>query len=670
MSQHQVKSIPPRDLPADRPQGFVVGTAGHVDHGKSTLVKALTGIDPDRLAEEKARAMTIDLGFAWLTLPSGRAVSIVDVPGHERFIKNMLAGVGGIDAALLVVAADEGPMPQTAEHLAILDLLGIDYGLVVLTKVDAVDQDWLDLVHEETRERLRGTRLAAAPLIPVSALTGQGLPELRSALDLLLANIASPGLGHRPRLPIDRVFTVTGFGTVVTGTLSGGDLTVGQELRVYPRDLQTRVRGLQTHQTKVERALPGSRVAVNLTNLAVDDLRRGDLLAPAGLLTPTQRIDARLRLLDDAPHPLAQNAEVDFFVGAAELPARLTLLDRELLGPGAEGWVQIRFREPIAVLKGDRFILRRPSPSLTIGGGEVIDPTPLRHRRFRPEVIDNLETRAAGAPDELVLQELDAGPRDRRALRQGTAGLDAQQVDQALAQLLAEGDIVLLGARPDEATPRPGDFFATSSWFAAIEQRLRSLLAAFHASQPLRRGMAKEEVKSRLRLSPPRLFDDAFASAAAAGWVIADAQTVRLPAFQISLDGARRGTADRYLAALAATPFTPPAPTDFGLDPETLGALEHLNELVEVATGVVFNPAALDRLVAETLAMIDRDGSLTLAQFRDHFGSSRKYAQATLEFLDQRRITRRVGDERIRFVGPGAAVWHPLAPIIPPETPP
>ena len=633
---------------------FVVGTAGHVDHGKSTLVKALTGIDPDRLAEEKARAMTIDLGFAWLALPSGRRVSVVDVPGHERFIKNMLAGVGGIDAALLVVAADEGPMPQTLEHLAILDLLGVDRGLLVLTKADAVDADWLDLVAEETRERVAGTGLADAPLVAVSALKGTGLTELRATLDRILSEAPPRPGGNRPRLPVDRVFTVAGFGTVVTGTLAGGPLAVGQELRVEPRGLPTRVRGLQTHQTKVDRAGAGARVAVNLSGLAVEQLRRGDVLAPPHLLHPSQRLDARVRLLDDAPVALEQNAAVDFFAGAAELPARLTLLDRERLEPGETAWVQIRFREPLATLKGDRFIVRRPSPSVTIGGGEVVDPAPPRHRRFRPEVLGALETLAAGSPDEVVLQAIEREPREVRALRGGFAGLTPGEVDAALDQLVAEGDAVVLGGGAERAR-RPGDFVLAAPAWEGLRERLRATLAPFHAAQPLRRGMPKEEVKSRLRLVPPRLADDVLAAAVAAGAAVDDGQTLRLPGFRIALDPARRRVADRYLAALAAAPYTPPGPVEFGLDAETLGALEDLGEVVRVADGVVFAPAAFDALVRDTLALLERDGSLTLADFRDHFQTSRKYAQAMLEELDRRRLTRRVGDARVRFTGPGAA---------------
>lgn len=636
-------------------QTFVVGTAGHVDHGKSTLVKALTGIDPDRLAEEKARQMTIDLGFAHLDLPSGRRIGIVDVPGHERFIKNMLAGVGGIDAAMLVIAADEGPMPQTREHLAILDLLEVGLGVIVLTKSDTVDGDWLDLVREEVREQVAGTVLADAPVVAVSALTGIGLPELVATLDEVLEDARpSPG-GGIARLPIDRVFTVTGFGTVVTGTLLGGELAVGQELRLLPRDLPTRIRGLQSHGQKIDLARPGSRLAVNIASLALEDVRRGDVLAAPAALRSTQRIDVQLLLLPDAPVALKQNDQVDFFVGAAEVPARLTLLDRDEIAPGERAWVQLRFHERVAVLRGDRFIVRRPSPSVTIGGGVVIDPAPPRHKRFRSEVLIALETLAAGTPDEIVLQELEAGPREIRALRTAQpAGLSVEQVDSALATLLAEGDVRVLGGAPDQT--KPGSFVVATTAWERLREQFREITAAFHAAQPLRRGLPKEELKSRARLGGPlRLFDDAVVTAVADAVLADDGQTVRLPDFAIVLDPARRALADRYLAALSAAPNSPPAPAEFGLDGETLGALIDRGEVVKVGEGVIYAPSAYAAIEREVLALIDRDGSVTLAGFRDHFGTSRKYAQATLEYLDQRRITRRVGDERVRFVGVGGA---------------
>jgi selenocysteine-specific elongation factor len=631
-------------MPSMRP--FVIGTAGHVDHGKSTLVKALTGIDPDRLAEEKARAMTIDLGFAWLTLPGGQSVSVVDVPGHERFIKNMLAGVGGIDAALLVVAADEGPMPQTVEHLAILDLLGVDRGVIVLTKVDAVEGDWLDLVCEEVRELVSTTALAGAPIVTVSALNGDGLPTLLETLEAVLAS--SPGTlsGSTPRLPVDRVFSVSGFGTVVTGTLSGGEINTGDELRLYPGDRRVRVRGLQSHQEKVSRALPGRRTAVNLSGIATEDVRRGDVLARPGNMAPSQRLDVRLRLLPDAPVALKQNDEVDFFTGAAELPARITLLDRERLEPGESAWVQLRFRVPIAVLRNDRFIVRRPSPSETLGGGEIVDPNPPRHRRFRPETIAALETLAAGAPDEILLQALEQRPIEIKELMAGEAGLSPKQVEEALAQLLAEGDAVILGG--SERAPGATDFAAASSLLGSLTRQTSEVIRSYHTSQPLRPGLAREEARRRLGITQPRLFDDLIATMAGAGELVDDGATLRLPEFRMTLDLARRAAADQYLAAIRAQPYSPPGPHEHGLDPETLAALEYLKEVTRIADGVYFAPEAWDALVQGTLAYIDQNGSMTLSQFRDHFGTSRKYAQAALEYMDQIKYTRRIGDDRVR----------------------
>ena len=359
-----------------------IGTAGHIDHGKSTLVKVLTGIDPDRLAEEKERGMTIDLGFAWLKLPGGREVSIVDVPGHEGFIKNMLAGVGGIDAALLVVAADEGVMPQTREHLAILDLLRVPRGIVALTKADLVDEEWLGLVREEVQEYLAPTTLSDAAIIPVSAYTKQGIPELIAELERLLSEAEERQNIARPRLPVDRVFTMTGFGTVVTGTLLDGSLKVGQEVEILPQGLHSRIRSLQTHKQQVEMARPGSRVAINLASVARSDLERGSVVALPGQLRTTMLFDAHIQLLAEAERPLGHNTEVDCYTGAQEIPARVRLLDRDELQPGESAWAQVRLSRPAVVARRDRFILRIPSPSSTIGGGEVVDIHPRYHRRF------------------------------------------------------------------------------------------------------------------------------------------------------------------------------------------------------------------------------------------------------------------------------------------------
>lgn len=636
-------------------QTFVIGTAGHVDHGKSTLVKALTGIDPDRLAEEKARAMTIDLGFAWLTTPAGRQVSIVDVPGHERFIKNMLAGVGGIDAALLIVAADEGPMPQTTEHLAILDLLGVAHGAVVLTKRDAVDADWLDLVIVETREALAGTTFAAAPIVPVSSLQGDGLPALRATLDDLLGQVAARSAGGRPRLPIDRVFTVAGFGTVVTGTLTGGDLQVGQELHLAPDGRPTRVRGLQTHQQKVDRAGAGTRVAVNLTGLDHQEVRRGDVLATPKLLRPSQRLDVRLRLLASALVALEQNDEVDFFSGAAELPARVTLLDTETLRPGDEGWVQIRFHHPVAVLKGDRFIVRRPSPSQTIGGGEIIDPDPPRHRRFRPEVLSALETQAAGTPEELVLQALLESPLDRRSLGRELNDLSGESVDAALATLIASEQVRALGSLGQAPSLSPATYLIATSTWSSLVATIADHVAGFHRARPLRRGMPKEELRGRLRLGPGRIFDDVIAAAASDGALVDHGHVVSLPEFRVELNPKQQAAANQFTAALQKTPNAPPSPAESGVDADTLGALVDLGRVVRVADGVVYARDTYVEIERQVVIMMAEQGKITLAEYRDHFQTSRKYAQPTLEYMDQRRITRRVGDARVRYAGADAA---------------
>ncbi|MFN0072398.1 MAG: selenocysteine-specific translation elongation factor, partial [Chloroflexota bacterium] len=376
----------------------VVGTAGHVDHGKSTLIRALTGIDPDRLREEKERGMTIDLGFAWLTLPSGLEISIVDVPGHERFVHNMLAGVGGIDIALLVVAADEGIMPQTREHLDILDLLGISSGVVVVTKMDLVDQEWLDLVVAEIEEGLQDSLLATAPLIPVSSTTGQGLEQLKFTLDTLLARERTRPMTGRPRLPIDRVFTMSGFGTVVTGTLIDGALHVGDELEIVPGGKRTRIRGLQSHRRKVDTVPAGTRVAVNVSGVSTDELARGEVLSAPGALRATRLLDVRLNMVREGPKTLRHNAEVTFHTGSAETIGKVALLDERELAPGEIGLAQIRLQQPVAVAKGDLFVIRLLTPALTIGGGVIIEPHPQRHRRFQDQVLEQLQVLEQGAP--------------------------------------------------------------------------------------------------------------------------------------------------------------------------------------------------------------------------------------------------------------------------------
>ena len=391
----------------------VIGTAGHVDHGKSTLVAALTGTHPDRLKEEQEREMTIDLGFAWLTLPDGEEIGIVDVPGHRDFIDNMLAGVGGIDAALLVIAADEGIMPQTREHLAILDLLQIRSGMVVLTKIDLVDDpEWLELVEVDIRRLLKETVFQNAPIQRISSVTHTGFPELLNGLELLLQSTPTRTNLGRPRLPVDRIFSIAGFGTVVTGTLSDGNLSSGDEVEILPSGLRGRIRGLQTHKKKEETAVPGSRTAVNISGLDVEQIQRGNLVTYPGQYQPSQRLDLSFKMLPGVSTSLRHHTEVKFYIGTSETVADVRLLGGESINPGENGWLQLELRSPVVAVRGDRYILRRPSPAETIGGGTVVDPQPKgRHKRFDNKVMQALFAMAQGTPAEVLLQaSLALGP--------------------------------------------------------------------------------------------------------------------------------------------------------------------------------------------------------------------------------------------------------------------
>ncbi len=629
-----------------------IGTAGHVDHGKSTLVQALTGIDPDRLLEEKERGMTIDLGFAWLKLPNGREVSIVDVPGHESFIKNMLAGVGGIDAALLVIAADEGIMPQTREHLAILDLLHVQRGIVVLTKIDLVDEEWLELVREEVANYLLPTTLAHAPIVPVSALSGQGLPELLAQLELMLEQSQARRNIARPRLPVDRVFSLAGFGTIVTGTLLDGSFKSGQEVEVLPQGLRARIRGLQTHQHAIDIAQVGSRIAINLANVARSDLARGNVIALPGQLRTTMLIDAHISLLADADHSLLHNASVDFYSGSQEIAARVRLLDADELQAGSSAWVQLRLSRPALLARRDRFILRIPSPSTTIGGGEVVDVQPRYHRRYQVAVLKQLAMLEHGAPEDVVLAILNrrggnAGPRAGRGqlgyelvdlATQSNLSQDVTQ--QTLETLLTEGRVRRTAML----------WFAQPVWEALVEETTR-LLAEQHRLYPLRSGLSKEEWRMRLHLAP-KVAAEIFALLTAEG-VIADAASaggfIRLPTFEPHFTSAQLQKVEQLLSRFRKSPFTPPGRDEAEalVGAEVLGALIEQGRLVKLGEGVIFLRETYDEAIAILLTYLREHGKMTVAEARDILGATRKYILPLLEHMDTLKMTRRKGDERI-----------------------
>ncbi len=617
---------------------YVVGTAGHVDHGKSTLVRALTGIDPDRLREEKERGMTIDLGFAWLQLPSGNEVSIVDVPGHERFVNNMLAGVGGIDLALLIVAADESVMPQTREHLAILDLLQIQRGMVVITKKDLVDEDFLELVAAEVEDVIAGTALEGAPIMAVSAITGERLPELMAAIDGLLAQTPPKRDVGRPRLPIDRSFTISGFGTVVTGTLIDGSLNVGQEVELVLSGQRTRIRGIQTHKSRQEQAQPGTRVAANLIGVPHDNIYRGEVLTTSGWLRPTDAMDVHLRVIPGAPHAVRHNMFVTVHTGSSEAVARLRLLDGDAAEPGETTWAQLKLDAPLAVVKGDYFVIR--SNRTTIGGGNIVDPHARRPRRNHEATLERLALMEKGTDRDVLLKSIETAEPSEFASLVNRANLSPEAAKAELEAMASEKLVVVLGRQ----AIGPGVYIYTSAGWASVAERARRALAAYHKQFPLRRGAPREELRSRLGMTPqvfnnalPRLVEDSVA--------VEEGAQARLPEHTPQLSESQRRAADDYLKRLASEPYSPP--TDSPIDAEVLSVLVEEGRVVKVNETVVFSASAYQEMVDRITAYLREKGEITAADVRDLFGTSRKYALSLMDYLDQQRVTRRVGDARV-----------------------
>ena len=616
----------------------VIGTAGHVDHGKSSLVHKLTGIDPDRLAEEKAREMTIDLGFAWLDL-DGEEVGIVDVPGHRDFIENMLAGVGGIDLALLVIAADEGVMPQTREHLAILDLLQVKRGVVALTKIDLIDDpDWLELVSLEIADTLRGTALAEAPIVPVSARTATGLDALKARLSDSLREIGESLDWGRPRLPIDRVFTLPGFGTVVTGTLLDGSLRVGEAVEIQPGGLMGRIRGLQTHKTKRETARPGSRVAINLAGIDHDQLRRGQVVAAPGVVRGTYLLDATYRHLADNDAPLLHHEQVKLFTGAAEVLARGRIIGQETIAPGAEGWIQLALEAPVAAARGDRYILRRPSPGTTLGGGQVLDPHPgRRHRRFKPEAVERFRALSQGTNDEIILRTLlQLGPVSQATLLE-KSGLPRPEGQAALQSLLESEEAVAVGKN-----------VITASAWRSLQERLLQELALFHQATPLRRGMEREVLRARLKL-PVLIYNSLCEFLNESGQITAEGTTLRLPTHMVTFSPSQQAAIDRLMAWFAAQGALSPSVKECQtiVGEPAYYALVDLGRIQPIAEDVVYDQATYERLLSQLTAYLQAHGAITPIEAKEELGISRKYAIALLEHMDALRLTRREGDRRV-----------------------
>mgnify|MGYP001064120928 CR=1 FL=1 len=623
---------------------YIIGTAGHVDHGKSTLIEAITGTHPDRLREEREREMSIVLGFDSFQLPDGKTISVVDVPGHRDFIENMLSGIGGIDACLLVIAADEGVMPQTREHLDILHLLEVPRGVIALTKTDLVDDpEWLDLVELEIQELLSQTLLREAPIIRVSAKEKQGMDDLLLALgDVLKDQPPRPDLG-RPRLSVDRVFLMPGFGSVVTGTLLDGSFHVGDEIILLPGGLAGRIRGLQNHSQDVDEIGPGNRVAVNISGIDQSDIQRGDVVTYPGIYKPTRRVDVRFQYLRGFEKPLEHDQEVKLFLGADETTARVRLLGQDSLQPGSDGWLQLEIEQPVVAFRGDRYILRRPSPSETLGGGVILDPHPgKRHKRFDDQILERLETLSAGDPRDILVQLL---KRERVMFWEDlvqNSGLDREQTAALLDELMQEE--VMLGF--GKAGPKGKRIALRESWNQLLADVVEQI-ESYHKQYPLRPGMPLEELKSQSSLQDD-VFREAVDQQVNANLVTLKGPHIRKRDFTVHFSESQGKLVQGLLDQFSANPTQPPsvAESKAAVGEDLYQSLVALERLIQITSEVVFSPDAYQQMVETLKKHLSQEGTVTVAQARDMFASSRKYMLAFLEHLDAEGVTVREGDLR------------------------
>jgi len=602
----------------------VIGTAGHVDHGKSTLVQRLTGIDPDRFAEEKRRGLTIDLGFAWLPLPSGNEIGIIDVPGHERFIKNMLAGAGGISIVLFVVAANEGWMPQSTEHLAILDVLGITSGVVALTKADTVDAETLEVARIEAEEHIERTGLAGSPVVAVSATTGAGLDELVMRLDEAVDRAPDPIDRGRPRLWIDRVFSISGAGTVVTGTLAGGSLEIDREIEISPQGRRARVRSIQSHKRQLRSVGPANRVALNLVGLERGGAERGNAVVGPSEWRPTRTIDAEVRVLPEwavgPDHKLTEKGSHLLYAGSAETPVRIKLLDVTSVPSGGKGFAQMYLRDPLPLTRGDRFVLRDAGRVLSFGGGVVLDPLPSRVQRSDQKRLTLLRRLAGASESEALEALLEAEGQlsaDEAALRTGKSG--------TLSGITRLDGLLVSAQRLEE-----------------LQSSVHQVLVEHHSANPLESGMTRAVVRAETGLDAGA-FD---ALVETIEDVASDGARLRLVTHTVSMSPEQQQAREQVLSAIQAGAFTPPLTRDLGTDPALLRALVDSGELVRVGDFHLTSSQAKEAR-ARVRGAIEESGPMTVAQIRDLLGTSRKYAVPLCEWLDQTGATLRQGDARI-----------------------
>ncbi len=624
---------------------YVIGTAGHIDHGKSALVKVLTGIDPDRLKEEKEREMTIDLGFAYLTLPSGQKVGIVDVPGHERFIRNMLAGATGIDLVLFVVAADEGMMPQSKEHLEILELLAIKKGIIVVTKIDLVEEDWLSLIVSDINEAVKGTFLQGAPIVFVSTKKGKGITELKQKIDEMLTVTPTRDWLSPTRFPIDRVFTMAGFGTVVTGTLWEGKIKVGDTLELLPQGKTVRIRNIQSHKEKVKEGEAGTRLALNLVGVSKSEVKRGDVLCQPFSFKPTSLIDVYLKFLQDAP-ALKHGERVHFYLGTTEDVAVIRLLDREEIRSGQEVFAQLRLSKPLIAKRFDRFVVRRFSPLVTIGGGVVLEPYAQRKRRYDDSQIENLKMKMSGAVEEIIKEILMEAKEGGLSLNEITLklGLPSQEVFSFVESLQIKQEIFKIGER-----------FFHYHFYNQIREEIIKRLESHFNEKPLSTGMLKEELRTGFKKVDRKTFALLLEELERGGLVFIKGEKITLPTHKPFLSEKEKSIKEKIVEMYRENLFSPPSlekvketfVKDGDLAEELFKVLVEEKVLIKVASGIYFHSFAIAKARELITSFLKENGSITPAQFRDIIGSSRKFVLPLLEYFDKLKLTKRIGDKRI-----------------------
>jgi len=628
---------------------IILGTAGHIDHGKTTLIKALTGTNTDRLKEEQARGITIELGFASLDLPSGQHLGIVDVPGHEKFVKNMVAGASGIDLVTMVIAADEGVMPQTREHMEICSLLGIRHGFVVLTKTDMVDDEWLELVTEDIREFMEGTFLEDAPIVPVSAATGDGIEALIETLDKYCTDIPTRKMTGLFRLPVDRVFSMKGFGTVITGTLISGRVQVGDDIMIYPSGVTSRVRGVQVHNESVNEAVAGMRTAINFQGLERASVNRGDILSAVGAMKPNYMLDVSLNYLASNKRPAKNRTRIRFHTGTSEILGILVLLESEELAPGEKTVAQIRLENPVTLVRDDRFVIRSYSPIRTIGGGRILNPIPVKHKSFRPEVIQGLNALRKNSPEEVV--EYHTKASDYRGVSFSDLKLMVNIPDKKLESILG----TLMSGRSVIQADKENRIYIHGISADKLKQEMGDHLDRYHKSNPLKPGMLKEELKSKFPgLAGGKLFTLMLNQQIKEGVIVSEEKTVRLSTHKISLAVDQSDIRKKILKTYRENQLQPPyfkelvkaMDVDPAVAKDVLMLLMNEGMIVKIKEELYFHSDAVESLKQRLVDFLGENGEISTPQFKEMTGASRKYVIPLIEYFDAKNVTIRIGDIR------------------------